>query len=45
MFGNIFWNVTRRFCIAAEYLRAIRQNMDGAKNSANRVNFMMQYSF
>lgn len=45
MFGNIFWNVTRRFCVAAEYLHASRINMNDARNGANRVNFMMQYSF
>ena len=45
VFGNIFYHLTRRFTLAAEYLWANRKNMNGEENSANRVNVMMQYNF
>ncbi|MBR0393815.1 MAG: porin [Alistipes sp.] len=45
VFGNIFYHLTRRFTLAAEYLWANRKNMNGDENSANRVNVMMQYNF
>ena len=45
IFGNIFYNITPRFKIAAEYLYGHRKNMDDTKNHANRVNIMAQYNF
>ena len=45
IFGNIFYNITPRFAIAGEYLYGRRQNMDHAKNHANRINVMAQYNF
>lgn len=44
-FGNIFYCITPRFKIAAEYLWAARENMDSTDNSANRINFMVRYDF
>lgn len=45
VFGNVFYSVTPRFKIAAEYLWASRKNMNNENNHANRVNMMVQYSF
>lgn len=45
VFGNVFYNLTRRFTLAAEYLWGTRKNMNGEKNHANRVNVMAQYNF
>lgn len=45
VFGNIFYNITRRFCIAAEYLWAKRENMNSNANHANRVNILAKYNF
>ena len=45
IFGNIFYNITPRFTIAAEYLYGKRKNMNDANNHANRVNVMAQYNF
>ncbi len=45
IFGNVFFHLTPRMKIAAEYLYGVRKNMDGAKNHANRINVMAQYNF
>ncbi len=45
IFGNVFYNVSSRFRLAAEYLYGTRKNMDTDKNHANRVNLMVQYNF
>ncbi|MEG0789323.1 MAG: DcaP family trimeric outer membrane transporter [Alistipes sp.] len=45
MFGNIFYNLTSRCQIAAEYLYGTRKNMNDVQNHANRVNVMIQYNF
>ena len=45
IFGNLFYHITPRFKVAAEYLYGTRENMGGAKNHANRVNVMAQYNF
>ena len=45
IFGNIFYHITPRFKVAAEYLYGTRKNMSWAKNHANRVELMAQYSF
>ncbi len=45
IFGNVFWSITPRCKMAAEYLYGSRKDMGGLKNHANRVNLMVQYSF
>ena len=45
VFGNVFFHVSPRMKIAAEYLYGVRKNMDSAKNHANRINIMAQYNF
>ena len=45
IFGNVFYAVTPRCKIAAEYLRGTREDMNSVKNHANRVNVMVQYNF
>ena len=45
IFGNVFWNLTPRFVLGAEYLYAHRKNMDGLKAHANRINLLAKYSF
>jgi hypothetical protein len=45
IFGNVFWNLTPRFVLAAEYLYGSRKNMDGNKAHANRINLLAKYSF
>lgn len=45
IFGNIFYHITPRFKVAAEYLYGTRKNMSRAHNHANRVQMMAQYNF
>ncbi|MBQ5690423.1 MAG: porin [Alistipes sp.] len=45
IFGNVFWQLTPRFVLGAEYLYAHRKNMDGTKAHANRINLLAKYSF
>ncbi|MBR4970117.1 MAG: porin [Alistipes sp.] len=45
IFGNVFYNLTPRFALAAEYLYAHRKNMDGLKAHSNRINILAKYSF
>ncbi len=45
IYGNIFYYITSRCKIAGEYLYGRRENMNDAKNHANRVNLMVQYNF
>ncbi len=45
IFGNIFYSLTPRCTIAAEYLYGSRKNMNYAKNHANRVSLQLQYHF
>ncbi len=45
IFGNVFYSITPRCKIAAEYLYGTRKNMDAMRNHANRAQFMVQYSF
>lgn len=45
LFGNVFCNVTPNFTLALEYLRGSRENMNGTRNTANRVSLMVQYNF
>ena len=43
--GNVFYNVTSNLQVGGEYLWGNRVNMDGEKNSANRIQTVIQYSF
>lgn len=45
IFGNVFYKVSSRCRLAAEYLYGRRYDMDSARNNANRVNVMVQYNF
>ena len=45
IFGNIFYSITPRCKVAAEYLYGSRKDMSNDKGHANRVNVMLQYSF
>lgn len=45
IFGNVFFHITPRMKVAAEYLYGQRKNMNGEKNHANRLNLMAQYNF
>lgn len=45
IFGNIFYALTPRCQIAAEYLYGSRKNMSSDKNHANRASLMIKYNF
>lgn len=45
IFGNVFYAITPRCKVAAEYLRGTRENMNSEMNHANRINVMVQYNF
>ncbi|MFI3319560.1 MAG: DcaP family trimeric outer membrane transporter [Rikenellaceae bacterium] len=45
IFGNVFYDLTPRMQLAAEFIYGSRENMDYSKNHANRVSVMMQYNF
>ena len=45
IFGNIFYSLTPRCKLAAEYLYGTRKNMDAQKNHANRAPVLVQYNF
>ncbi len=45
IFGNLFYAITPRCKVAAEYLYGTRKDMDNKHNHANRVNMMVQYNF
>ncbi|MBO5882727.1 MAG: porin, partial [Alistipes sp.] len=45
IFDNAFYNVTRNFTVALEYLHGGRRDMSGAKNTSNRLSIMAQYNF
>lgn len=42
---NLFWEVTPRFHIGAEYLAGKRKNFDGSHANANRIDAMFMLSF
>ena len=44
-FGNVFWDISPRFEIGAEYIYGRRKNFDGASAGCNRVNVMFQFNF
>lgn len=43
--GNIFWSLTPRFEVGAEYLYGLRRNQDGTHGSADRFMLQMMLSF
>lgn len=43
--ANIFWNMSPRLQVGAEYLLGQRKNLDGEKGHAMRVNMLFQFSF
>lgn len=45
VFGNIFYNLTPRFILAAEYLWGSRKDVNGVKAHANRINILAKYNF
>ena len=45
VFGNIFYNPTKNFTLALEYLHGSRKDMSSEKNTANRISIMAQYNF
>lgn len=45
IFGNLFYSLTPRCQLAAEYLYGSRKDMNNMKNHANRVNVMLKYNF
>jgi hypothetical protein len=45
IFANAFYNVTRNFTLAVEYLHGGRKDVSGANDSANRLSIMAQYNF
>lgn len=42
---NVFWDLTPRLQVGAEYLYGRRQNFDGAAASADRIDALFQFSF
>lgn len=42
---TLFWDITPRIRVGAEYLAAKRVNMDGAHANANRADALFQFSF
>lgn len=45
MAANVYWNVTARIQVAAEFNLGRRENFDGAKMWARRAGLMAQFSF
>lgn len=45
IFGNVFYALTPRCSIGAEYLYGSRKNMDSLKGHANRINLQVCYHF
>ncbi len=43
--ANLFWNILPNFAVAIEYLWGQRDNYNGNKGNANRVNGMVQFNF
>lgn len=42
---NLFWDMSPRLQVGAEYLIGSRHNFNGEHNHANRVDFLFQFSF
>ncbi len=45
IFGNVFYGLSPRCTLAAEYLYGSRKNMDDLKGHANRVSLQLMYHF
>ena len=45
IFGNVFYALTPRCTVGAEYLYGSRKNMDSVKGHANRLNLQLTYHF
>ena len=45
IFGNVFYALTPRCSVGAEYLYGSRKNMDDLKGHANRLNLQLTYHF
>ena len=45
VFANAFYNISRNFTVALEYLHGGRVNVSDAKSDANRLSIMAQYNF
>ncbi len=43
--ANIFWDVTPRIQVGAEYLHGERRNFNGEHGTANRVDVLFQFAF
>ena len=43
--ANVFWNLTARIQVGAEYNLGFRKNVDGAQRSAQRIGALAQFSF
>lgn len=43
--ANIFWNITPRLLVGAEYLVGNRKNYDGTHGPANRVDALFSFTF
>lgn len=43
--ANIFWDITPRLQVGAEYLRGERRNFSGEHGTANRVDILFQFAF
>ncbi len=45
LFANIFYSLSSRIQLATEFLWGARRNVNGERNTANRINSMIQYNF
>lgn len=45
IFSNIHYQLTPHFSLAGEYLYGTRENMNGEKHPANRLQMMVRYTF
>jgi hypothetical protein len=43
--ANLIYDITEQFRVGGEYMYGIRENVNGAKGGANRMQFMLMYSF
>lgn len=43
--ANIFWDITPRLQVGAEYLHGERRNFNGERGTANRVDVLFQFAF
>jgi hypothetical protein len=43
--ANLLWNFTERALAGVEYLWGLREDLDGADGTANRIQFSVKYSF